>query len=305
MAALSKMDDVQIAACADVDSDRAALAAARFAGAAAYADLGRMLDEHRLDAAYVCVPPHAHGRIELALIERGIPFFVEKPIGNDRDTPRHVLDALGKACLVTSVGYMMRYRETVRRLKECLADDEPVVARGAWIGGMPAAAWWRRKDQGGGQVNEQTTHLLDLARYLFGQVTSVFCAGRRGLVEGVEDYSVEDASICTLTFESGLVCEIASSCAAGKGEISLDVFTRRARARLQDWEMNLTLSVGNETHVYAGAEDVFFEEDRAFLDAVRSGDAGTVRSPYADAFSTQMVACAANESMERGVPVRP
>lgn len=305
MDALGRLPEAQVVACTDVDADRAAEAAARFAGCAAYTDAAEMLDAHELGAAYICVPPHAHGDIELSLIERGIPFLVEKPIGNDRETPRRVLDALQGSDLITSVGYMMRYRDTVRRLKEYLAQQEPVVARGAWIGGMPGVAWWRRKEQGGGQVNEQTTHVFDLARYLFGEVKSVFCAARKGLITDVDNYTVEDASICTLTFQSGLLCEITSSCAVAMGEVVLEVFTRTGRAKLEQWDLNLTMSTGGETHQHKSTEDIFLREDRIFVEAVLGGDASRIESTYADAFQTQMVTCAADESMASGEPVAP
>ncbi len=302
---LGKMAEAQVVACTDVDADRAAEAAARFAGAASYTDFREMLDAHELDAVYVCVPPHAHGEMELALIERGVHFFVEKPLGNDRETPLRVLEALEGKDIITSVGYMIRYRDNPRRLKEFLADNEPVVARGCWIGGMPGVPWWRRKDQGGGQVNEQSTHIFDLARYLFGEVESVFCTARTGLMTDVEDYTVEDATICTLTFRSGLLCEITSSCAVGMGEVSLEVFARKGRAKLEDAAMKLTVHAGGEMRQYAATENGYAPEDRAFIEAVAGGDASAIESPYADAVRTQMVTCAADESMESGRPVRP
>jgi len=303
--ALKQIEDVQIAACMDVDADKAAQAAARFSGAGAYTDVAAMLDENELDAVYVCVPPYAHGDIELALIERDIPFFVEKPIGCERQTPRRILEALQGKDLLTCVGYMFRYRANTARVKEHLAADEPVVARGAWIGGMPGVFWWRQKKMSGGQIMEQTTHVFDLARYLFGEVQSVFCRGRKGLITDVENYDVEDASICTLTFESGLVCEISSSCAAGQSEVSLEVFTRAARLKLFDWNLNLQVRTTDKTEEITSRENIFLVEDKVFIEAVRTGDRSAIRSTYQDAFKTQMVCCAANESMESGAPVTP
>ena len=305
MDALAAVPDARVLACTDVDPDRAAEAAARFAGAGAYTDHRRMLDAQELDAAYVCVPPHAHGEVELALIERGIPFFVEKPVGNDRETPQRVLDALEGKGLITSVGYVMRYIENARRARDHLAEHPPVLARGIYAGGLPGAAWWRRKEQSGGQVNEQSTHLVDLARYLFGEVRSVFCAARRGLITDVEGYSVEDASLCTLAFESGMIAELASTCAVEQGEVSLEVFTRTSRLRLDTWRLNLTLTRSGEAHSYETGEDPYLREDRAFVEAVLDGDASGVECSYADAFRTQRVTCAANESMESGQPAAP
>lgn len=305
MTALEKIDDAQVVACMDLDEDRAAKAAARFAGAGAYTGFHQMLDDAEPDAVYICVPPHAHGEIEIGLIERGIPFFVEKPVGNDRDTTARILKALEGKELITSVGYMMRYRDSARRTLEYLADDEPVVARGAWIGGMPGVHWWRVKAESGGQANEQTTHIFDLTRYLFGEVASVFCVGRTGLITDVEDYTVEDATICTLTFESGLLCELTSSCAVGAGEVGLEVFARKGRLKMEGWDMSLTIRSGGETHSYKSGEDIFLCEDRVFVDAVATGDASAIKCPYADGARTLMVTCAANESMESGMPVAP
>jgi predicted dehydrogenase len=230
---------------------------------------------------------------------------VEKPVGNDRETPARVLEALEGKDLITSVGYMMRYRDSARRAREYLADDEPVVARGAWIGGMPGVHWWRVKPESGGQANEQTTHIFDLTRYLFGDVASVFCAGRTGLITDVEDYTVEDATICTLTFESGLLCELTSSCAVGMGEVGLEVFARRGRLKMEGWDMSLTIQSGGESHSYKSGEDIFLCEDRVFIDALASGDASGIKCTYPDAVRTLMVTCAANESMDTGRPVAP
>ncbi|MFJ7936117.1 Gfo/Idh/MocA family oxidoreductase [Sporosarcina sp. NPDC096371] len=54
--------------------------ASKFTYAKGYANLIEVLETNRLDAINICVPPMAHGEIELELIRRGIPFFVEKPL---------------------------------------------------------------------------------------------------------------------------------------------------------------------------------------------------------------------------------
>lgn len=299
MAALGRIEDARVVALMDLDEESAAKAAARFPGAGAYTDLERMLDEQDLDTAYVCVPPNAHGEIENALVEREIPFFVEKPISNDRETPAKVLEAVEEKNLLTSVGYMCRYHATVEQAREHLSRDEAVLARGGWIGGLPGVFWWRRKAMSGGQIIEQTTHVFDMARYLLGEVRSVFCVGRTGLMSDVEDYDIEDASVCTLTFEDGLVCEISSSCAVGwREEVTMEVFCRNSRLRLDGW--NLQVEKPGERCEIQSTDDVFLIEDRIWLEAVRSGDGSKIKSPYEDAYRTQMVACAANESLASG-----
>jgi len=52
--------------------------AADFEGAKGYGQFIEMLTSERLDAVYICVHPMAHGEIEKELIDRKIPFLVEK-----------------------------------------------------------------------------------------------------------------------------------------------------------------------------------------------------------------------------------
>jgi predicted dehydrogenase len=310
MEALRRIPEANVVACADLDADRAAEAAARFAGAASYTNLDQMLDRHQLDGVFVCVPPYAHGRIELTLVERGVHFLVEKPLSNERSIPLRVLEALQGKALITSVGYVLRYRDNVQRMKDWVSQDPPVLARGRYLSSVPPSPWWRRKEKSGGQIMEQSTHVFDLARCVFGEVKSVYCAALRGRVTEVEDYNVEDASLCTLVFQSGLLCEISSTCALTPGlpshlawDLSLEAVGRRGRARLEGVEMKLTQWSPQETREYLSAADAFLLEDQAFVQALAGGDASRIQSPYADAVKTQLVTCAANESMETGAPV--
>ena len=304
--ALKMIEEAAVVAFMDLDEERAANAAAQFPGAMAYSDLKAMLDGQELDTVYVCVPPNAHGEIESALVERGIPFFIEKPISNDRETPTRILAAVKAKGLLTSVGYMTRYRPMVARAKELLAQDTAVLARGGWIGGMPGVFWWRRKSMSGGQIMEQTTHTFDLARYLFGEVTSVYCVGRTGLITDVENYDIEDASICTLVFESGLICEITSSCAVSAGAgVNMEAYCRNCWLKLAAGGQSLETIQGNETCTASNSANVFEIEDRIWIEAVQSGDGSKIRSSYEDACRTQFVTCAANESIASGKPEKP
>src|SRR5689334_7245333 len=108
MKALSQIDDVQLAAFCDVDAARAETAARSHNGTA-YADHVQMLDAEKLDAVYVCVPPHAHAGQEQELAARGIPFFVEKPIANTLATAQEIEEAVQRANVITAVGYHWRY----------------------------------------------------------------------------------------------------------------------------------------------------------------------------------------------------
>ena len=293
MKALSRADGAPIVACMDEDMDIAAEAAVKFPGAGAYGELDTMLSEHDLDAAYICDRPGQDGEIELALVERSIPFFAEKPLGEDREAPRRVMDALEGGELVTGVGYLLRYGDTVEHAREHLSANSPVLARGCCLGGAPGPGNANRT--AGGLMLGRTSHVLDLARYLFGEVSAVYCAGREANGNG-------DVSACTLIFESGLICEVSSSRSAPKDEVALDVVMEESTVRLCGANSSCRIEMSNRVEEVNGTDDLFVEQARAFLRAVE-GDTSGLKSTYEDAFSTHLVCCAARESMKTGQPV--
>lgn len=72
---LSGLAGVKITAIYGTSIEKAESMASKFTHARGYNNLEGMLDAIHLDAVYICVPPMAHGEIELELIKRGIPFL--------------------------------------------------------------------------------------------------------------------------------------------------------------------------------------------------------------------------------------
>ena len=293
MKALSRADGARIVACVDEDLDAAAEAAVKFPGAGAYEVLDAMLEEHDVDAVYLSDRPGEGGEAELALIERGIPFFIEKPLGVDREKPARVMDALRGTDLVTGVGYVLRYGDTVERARAHLSENSPVLARGTCLGGAPEPA--NTNANSSGVLPGRTSHLLDLVRYLLGEVSRVYCAGQGANAAG-------EVSACTLTFESGLVCQISSSRSAPRDEVTFEVVTADSTLQLCGANSTCRISSAHRMEEVSGTADLFLAQTTAFLNAVE-GDASGLKSTYQDAYRTHLVCCAAHESMESGQPV--
>jgi myo-inositol 2-dehydrogenase / D-chiro-inositol 1-dehydrogenase len=150
---LSAQDDVRVVAVADPQVERAEQLAAR-AGARAHPGWQQLLDADELDALYVCVPPHGHGAIEEAAIDRGLPLFVEKPLATDLATAERLAARIEAAGLLTAVGYHWRYLDTLERARELLADTPARMVLAAWLDKAPRVPWWSRQDESGGQTVE-------------------------------------------------------------------------------------------------------------------------------------------------------
>jgi predicted dehydrogenase len=291
LAGLAGFDDVAVVAVADAVPARAEEAAAR-SGARPYPDGTALLETEELDAVWLCVPPFAHGPLEAVAIARGLPFFVEKPLGPDLATAEAIGAEVAAAGLTTAVGYHWRHLGLVHRAQELLRDRPVQLVTGAWLDRTPGAPWWSRRAASGGQVVEQTTHLFDLARLLAGEVDTV-AAVERAAPEG----DVPAASTTLLTFASGAVGSISVGLQLVTEGLAVEVTERG----LSDHELRVSGAEGEETT--GSAEDPIAVEDREFLD-VLLGAAPGVRVPYAEGLRSHALACAADRAGREGGPVR-
>lgn len=303
---LAGMDGVQIKAVSGTSAAKAQALADRYPGASGFGNLTDMLDAQKLDAVYICVPPMAHGEIEGQLIERGIPFFVEKPLAAELDTPLAILDKLRSQPLIHAVGYHLRYTESVRRLKDILNGQTIGMALGTWMGDMPQVAWWRDLQGSGGQFVEQTTHIVDLLRYTAGEIEEVYAAFGSRLMHQVHDHvTVPDVGTVTMKLKSGAVATISNTCLlpGGVGEVGLQLYTDLG---ILDWQpKQLEVTAPDQKTTYRMQDNPYAAETEAFIHALRTGDTSGILSDYADAVETQRVTCAALESATTGRPVKP
>jgi predicted dehydrogenase/glycosyltransferase involved in cell wall biosynthesis/threonine dehydrogenase-like Zn-dependent dehydrogenase len=297
---LAGFENVAIVAFADPDFGRSEQAAARF-GAKAFDNHAAMLDAAQLDAVYVCIPPFAHGNAERDLIAQGIPFFVEKPITLELELAEELSAAIAEARLITAVGYHWRYLDTVEEARRLLSDNPAQLLSGYWLDQTPPPQWWWKNDRSGGQMVEQTTHIIDLARYLMGEVTEVY--GRVGYRDRADFPGLDVPAVTTasLTFESGVIANIASTCLLGwNHKVGLNIFADRLAIELTDHDIMVDVGAGRPVRQAEG--DPVWREDRDFIDAVRGGD-NHIRCDYADALATHRLALAVAQSAQAGAPV--
>ncbi len=286
------------AAC-DLVAERAAEAAKPF-GAHVYTDWRHMLEAEPYDAVFVCVPPFAHDGQEEEIVGRGSHLFVAKPVALHVAYARRVLEAVRRGGVLASSGYMWRYSDINEQVQQALSGRSLGLILGTYMQGLPGTPWWRVKAQSGGQMIEQTTHIFDLARYFAGEVVAVHCSGALRMLTDVPGMQTEDASVCNLQWASGAIGNISSSCAAERGGRSeLEFVARDCLVRYNCWGSFQAWVDGREIQGQ-NVRDPYDELVRSFLTAIRTGDAGLLRSPYADAAQTLAVTEAAERSLAAG-----
>ncbi|MCD6351877.1 MAG: Gfo/Idh/MocA family oxidoreductase [Armatimonadetes bacterium] len=296
MRTLAQIEEADLVAFYDKDAERAKKAAAEYGGQA-YDDLETMLDDADLQACYMCTPPFAHGEEELAVVSRGLGLFLEKPVARDMETARKVEAAIRQAGVVNAVGYHWRHMPSTKRAEEVLAGKTVTAILGYWMGGLPGVYWWRRMDLSGGQMVEQTTHIVDLARLFGGEVKAVAAAYGLLCLQDVEDLDVPDVGTMTLYFESGAVGTISNCCHLKMGfRVGIDIVACDTVVSINGNRLTLKTEEGTEDEQLEG--DPTLAEDLAFVQAVATGDTSGIRSDYSDAVRTLAVSLAANLSAE-------
>jgi predicted dehydrogenase len=302
---LAAMEDVSVIAFCDLQLERAQTAAAQWPDARAYTNLTEMLDDRKLDAVYICLPPMAHGEVELAVIERGIPFLLEKPIGIDREIPSRILERLQSNNVMNAVGFQWRYHPAVQKAAELLKQCEIGMALGYWMGAMPKAPWWRVQAASGGQFVEQTIHMTDTLRFLCGEVLEVYAAyGSRVMHQREPNVTVPDVGSVTMKLANGGVATISNTCLLPSGHLTgLDVYTDQGALEIRGNGLRHVRKKDSiETYPFVGSAHAL--EDHAFIKAVRTGDSSFILSDYTDSVRTHEIVMAAGESAESGLPVK-
>ena len=306
---LKTYSDVEFVGFMDVIPERADAMVTATGQGKRYGDVAGMLDAGKPDALYICVPPAQHGHIEMAAIERGIHFLVQKPIGLDMGLAHKIETAAEKKNIITCVGFQDRYLDLVPYIQKFVAENEIGLVTGAWVGGIPGVDWWRKMDTSGGQVVEQNIHLFDYLRFFFGEAAEVSAFGRRGLVridDWLKGYDVHDCSSANVLMKNGIIVNMLTGDYLTDGGNVKCGMTFYAKDGTLDYVLR-------DRVVYKGAKgdyevktqkDQGEDLDRTFIEAVKSGDGSKIRSPYADAARTLALTLACNTSMETGKTVK-
>ena len=265
----------------DEDGGRAELLAKECPGARILKGTDALFAES-LDALFVCTPPFCRGPLELRATNSGISFFVEKPIGIKAGQLQVVLDNLERSAVLTAVGYMNRYRNSVSHVRTLLQSRKIIGISAHWIGKKYGVPWWGVIGQSGGPFNEQATHLMDLFRHLAG-VEQVLCAAAHA-PEGVETTVLAMMRLPGTGLGSFLY-----SCEAKDKDIFVIIETPEGVLELRGWDLDLVRNTIDGSQPQSESQPIFEKETHAFLRAVAEGNRELILADFKEAYETQLL----------------
>lgn len=203
--------NMEVAAIADHNPEKAAVAAENYPEAAFFTDYLELLASGTVDAIVTCVPHFLHPQMGIDALQRNIHALVEKPAGVYTKQVAE-LNAFAESKPDLSFGIMFNQRNNPLyiRLKEIVDNGEiGNILRTNWI----ITNWWRPQGyydqsawratwggEGGGVLVNQAPHQLDLWQWICGVPKSVYSKVAFGYRRNI---AVEDEVTALVDYGNG------------------------------------------------------------------------------------------------------
>jgi len=295
-----------------------------------------------------CLPNYMHKDPCIEAIEAGKHVVCEKPLARNSIEAREMRDAAKRAKIKTMCAFNYRFVPAVRLAKKIL--EEGILGRVFHFRAMYLQDWivspefplvWRLRKEyaGSGPLGDLGSHIIDLARFLIGEITAVTGVMRTFIEERPlpEDptkkgkVTVEDAFSATVEFENGAIGTLEASrfatgrknynnfeinCEKGSIEFNLErlnelrvyVVEPDERKYLEGWHEIIVTDPAHPFIEYywppghiLGWEHTFVNELHHFLDCVvNDKDVGPYGATFEDGYRCAVICDAILKAAEEG-----
>ena len=229
----------------------------RYGYESTYSDWKKMLDDDKVQLFDNGGPNAAHAEPCIYAAEAGKNVFCEKPLGRNAEESFKMYEAAAKAGVKHMVAFNYRFVPAIRQIRNLI--DSGKLGRIYHFRACYLQEWilphyntpfiWRlsKENSGSGALGDLGAHVIDLARYLVGEVNSVSAVTRTFIEErpmpdgnGVGKVDVDDAFISTLEFENGAIGTVeATRFAAGrKNHMVLEINAEKASVKFNLERLN-------------------------------------------------------------------
>jgi len=197
------------------DLSKKALKDAKAAGVKkTFTDYEQLLKEPDIEAVIIALPTHLHMQCAKQAAEAHKHIFMEKPIAIDVKEAKEIVATAQKNSVKLMVGYPLRFNAKFRELKAkmekgLIGDVEiayatyissgPFFHRADGHSPVPVPEWWWNKElTGGGALVDLGSHIINLLRWFFGEITDI-----KSQLSHRFNLDFEDSAVCLTKFDSG------------------------------------------------------------------------------------------------------
>ena len=272
--------------CVDTDLSRAEQAASFGHGCTCGADWRAVLDRADIDAVVIATPQDLQAEITRAAIRAGVHVLVEKPAARHVEELLDLPQLAAKHNVRVRVGFNHRYHRAFQQARRLV--DSGVLGPLMFLraryghGGRPGlASEWRAQPQrsGGGELIDQGVHLIDLARWFFGEFVEVDGFAHTYFW----NMPVDDNGFMLLKTATKQVAFLHASCTEWKNVFSWELYGRDGKLQIEglggsygveslSWYKNLPEMGPPETMIweYPMADNSWTTEMTEFIEDISS-----------------------------------
>lgn len=176
-------------------------------------DWREVVQNVEVDLVDIAAPSAIHAQIAIAAAKAGKHIFCEKPLALNLKDAKAMVNAVEKADVVNMIGFNYRRVPAIALAKKLINDGEigeiyhfrGIYQQGWLVDPNFPLAWRLRKEKAGyGSLGDLGAHVIDLARYLVGEIEEVLCTERTFIKERPKPI-VEDGLVAIAGKERGKV----------------------------------------------------------------------------------------------------
>ncbi len=178
MHAHQPVDGAMVVAGTDVSPTALAAFNEQYPQALVYDDYRRMLDDVQLDAVFVTSPDYLHEEHAVAVLERGIAVYLEKPMATSIAACDRIIDAGRATGAKLYLGHNMRHMRFVREMKRLVDEGMIGEVKAAWCrhfiaygGDAYFKDWHSERQYVNSLMLQKAVHDIDVMHWLCGGLT--------------------------------------------------------------------------------------------------------------------------------------
>ena len=269
----------------------------------------RFTDYHDLincdivDAVEICTPNYLHVPMAVDVIKAGKAVNVEKPLSDSCANVPEILEALEQNPQPNMMCFSYRFRPAVRYAKKLISEGKigdivsvqiEYLQSGSFIEGRRMEWRFVKEFSGTGAIGDLGVHLIDMTRYLVGEIRSV-CARKGTFVKQrkmldsdiVGDVTTDDYCSFLADLEGGGIANFTvTRCAHGHSNtIKYDIFGTEGVISFNlnnPWELAVCLGLEEVKtvglHTVKVPEEYNASQEQSFIDIAL----GRFNEPIAD-----------------------
>jgi myo-inositol 2-dehydrogenase/D-chiro-inositol 1-dehydrogenase len=189
---LSKDPRAKLVAICESRSDEARLFSCRY-NTRAYAAYQDLLSDPEVEAVYITTPNALHSQQAISAIKAGKNVFCEKPMAITLEGAKEVLEAVRGSGVKYQIGLSRRFWPVYKFIRRLIERESltPYLCDIKMSRGELKRPIWVGDDRvSGGFLFESVLHVLDLVRWLVGDVSAVSCHATSSIYPQLDDFAM-------------------------------------------------------------------------------------------------------------------